>query len=972
MSLIICNMLENLVSILEADKVLKDNMDVYKEEIIGIKNSLTKFSGSTAEKYRENCDVFVGTTGDAGKIPRYLYKLESYNTIMEELTKDTSKLVDRCRYFGQTLLDDNHKTDYSDGLKYGHHVFYDEYIDTIKSDCDKCLEYDADELEHVKKADSWLSGETFPDGYSNPIDGIKDTMSTYIEEQDRIENFKFSINAYALFSKALSDYVKEKFTAMSDSDFQNFPKPSGMGATDSIKEKLRSNYEDVKLYSAYLQGEEGLAKLQEDCDKYNSADDAEKERIGKKIATMFGYCASQTNGCFEQSQAQRSLDGLGIITAWAMTTPNGKGHIETDSSKLDVLDSNISGDNTTAKAIIQELRNCDIDAFDGKISNVTYSFDKAGITAKVEVQSNGKGVFKKEYVAIFYTSQERSEDYIDYKQKLDPSYADHLMNDLGYSKEQLAKYLTDAQNHYDMEQLDNLVNSNGDYSNTFKTDVSQLSNECGDDLNGFAFSLMSNNDGIPRSEEELTKFTCAVLNASYDSYGVAKTEDLLKLLSTRAGVYNDACIRGYYCGEGTYETLKDDLNLSNGMYNYWAYLGGYYEYLQDHEMSVFSNGQNHIQLSITPIIDEDGNVQKLYSDITGNFGFCVDQTIIGSVDSSNLQVTSFNSNGGYFIKGDPAIVGAFTGDEAQRKWGTNYMTKIMKDVEEAERNLTIDSAIDMVSTFSPEMGKALEIAKTMAESDFASMLKKGEGLSEDMIGKFIDDPFVINELEANGYDMDTINRLIDEGKIVFSLGSVVSDYVTDYAIEENKLKDASELVKTLMSTDTIYSYNNGSGTIKLSNPESIDFVKQWDQYGCGYFVSEPEHYREIVFPDSNSDKLSYEVVKQLGVSYGIIVNGGENIKAWDEHRYNQVLDQIVKKTNYSEDQIVRAFTIVLDGKQVVPEKSEEWGSVRDVPPDLCVACMNALDNSELNIDEENNGFSDQLKGRMQSDKSDSE
>ena len=929
MSLIICNKLENLISILEADKTLKENMEGYKTELKSIRNSLAKFTGRTANKYKENCDIFIGTASDAGKIPKFLDKLETYNEIMEELALDTSKLIDRCRYFGQTLQDNCHKTDYSDSLESGHHVFYNDNVNSIKTDCDTCIEYDADELEYVDKAESWLSGETFPDGYSNPIEGIKSTMSQYIEIQDRIDNFKFSFNAYALFSNELSKYVKDKFTAMSDSNYLNFPKPSGMGNSDSIKEQLKSNYEDVKLYSAYLQGDAGVAKLQEDCDNYDSADDAEKERIGKSLAAMFNYCVNKTNGNFDQKESQKYHDAMGIIALWTMPEAvtaglSGKTNVRTDADKINVLLSNTSEDNEATREILKQLGKCNVETHAGTITGVTFRFDKAAISAEVSVTRDFLGIkTSDEYNVVFYTSQERSLDYIDYMQKTDPNYANHLMNDLGYSKDQLASMLTTAENHYDMEQLDNLVNANADYSNVFTTDSSKLSDKCGKSIALYSFTLMDNYDGVARSEGEFMKLSNAVLNATFNTDGLAKTRDLLDLICKGAAEYNQDCIVAYFVDNS--QEVREELNLSNGVLSYWGFLGGFYENYASEWLGVYSSNESYMEFKVEPY-------GSFYSDETGDFQIY----IYGDIAGDNVSPDNDISN--KWGKPDHYTIGTFWGDEGQEKFAQDYVDGIMKEVKESQRNMAVDSAIDLVSTFNPKVGAALEFAKDLSEAKFWDAIKEGKGLSDDIISDMIDDPFVLNELEANGYNVDTISRLMDEGKIVFSVGSVVADYITDYYSEEEKIAIAVENRAKALGLDSIYSYNNGTGEVSLCTPDAIDFVREWNQEGCRCFVDNDRTYKDAVFNKYNKGSLDNELspnaIFMLADFYGIDIKETSAMDWTDEDR-----QKAIDKLPYTEEQIISAFNVMLDGAQDTKGNTEIYGNVQSIPSDLCTASV---------------------------------
>ncbi|SCY47362.1 hypothetical protein [Butyrivibrio sp. INlla14] len=970
MSLVISNELSNLIALLEENEVLKKDVDGYKTEIVEIKNSLVKFSGRTANKYRENCKNF--TTGDTGKIPLFLDKIESYNTIMEELANGTSKLIDRCHYFGQTLSDDSHKTDYSEGLETGHHVLYDDCVDAIKTACDKCVEYDADELEHVKKAASYLSGETFPDGYTNPIEGIEITMSQYIAEQDKIENFRFSFNAYALYSNALSTYVKGQFDKITDSEYQKTPKPSGIGDTDSIKEELMNNYEDVKLYSAYLTGEEGLAKLQEDCDNYDSLSGEEKKKAEKAFALMFGCCSERTEGEFDQEKAQFYLDGMGIVLAWTLPNEVEK-TLHADTNKVDALLGNIPEENEQARSMLTEFGNKTWDLKDnGTVSGVTVSFDKAGINIDVEVTGKFLGVdtTQKNY-DLFYTSQERSLDYIDYMQSNNPNYAEHLMNDLGFTKEQLAEVLTMAENHYDMEQLDNLVNANDDYSNVFTTDASKLSNNGG----GFALAVFSNqlladNDGTPANEEEFIKFSNAILNASYDSYGMASTEELLNKISVGAGLYNDAMIAAYITDSGN-PKVESNLKMSNGLYAYWAYLGAKYEGDISDALCIYSSNDSNISLSINPYAD-------FYDENTGEFRFQILGEIVGEHLSSDCEHQTF-SWGAVNNSLNYAVVGNFLGDEAQEKAVENYRANLIRSVKEAERDLAINGAIDLISVFCPDAGDALTLAKDASESEIWKSIKDGKGLSLDALEKIIDDPFVLAELEANGCDEDTLSRLMSQGKVVLSLGSVVGDYVTGVESLHKELSDDVKDANTFLSMDILYSYNNGTGDVKLCDPNAIDVMNAWNEQGCMYIVEDEDTYNEycnnVFVEDSNHEKLTNEAVAQVALMYGIEIKD-EIPEKWDDYAYNQAMKSITKETGYTEEQIVSAYKVILDGgstdntipKDYDPELKEPYTNIRTIPVDLYTACVNSVNNLAMEDSSCDETFTKQIKDKLEEEK----
>lgn len=829
--------------------------------------------------------------------------------------------------------------------------------------------------------------QTALDSCCDLLAGLKKVSVAYGEDKSTIEEsmkkqkyvgplcgaYTQYVSAVGVFNEDMSatfDAISENEYVPVTSRAYDFDEMSIAGCDQVVITSIKN-----EVIDEYILSEEGRAKIQDAVDNWDNQSDAGK----KFIVWLYTVSADTVAESFDENECESYKKTMEIIlTGFMISTfrANSETGYETvfdvslDNDRVKFFLSNLD-ENSEAYKILKVF--CSYGIFKNEEfyssepdAKCSISLDKAGIAISITSSFPNANLLlgqsnKDVTYDYYYTSQERSLLYIDYMIEQDSSYADHLMNDVGCSKDQLAALLTAAQNHYDMEQLDNLVNANDDYSNVFTVDTSELSDSCGNALAEFSFNLMYDYDEIPRNEYEFTKFSDAILNATFETDGFVRTEQLLDIMITASSRYNDVCIAGYFLDNC--EENRSALLLSNGLYSYWGNLSYYYENELSYDLSVFSSTQSHIHLSVVnSYINAEGETVTLdfYNDTTGEFSFLIEGKLVGEGVSEDNDVSLSSP---YY--NDPFITsGVYEDSEARTEQAERRLKQIMQEAEEAQRGLAIDSVIDLVSVFNPKLGGALELAKQIKEAEIRDMIKSGQSFDEDkdILNDLVEDPMVIYELESTNYSAETIQTLLEQGKLVFNVASVIGDYVIGMNEEQQKVYDTAKENINLLALDEIYSYNNGTGEGKLCSPEAIDFVNNWNEQGCNYFVDEGlvSTYSGKVYTDDG--KLTAEILGHVAFFFGV---REESSKGWDDDDCAAALKDIENASGYTEEEILSAYDVIFNGSasenESTSDSATEYSTIQDIPADLLTVCIQSLDEA---VKDAPKNFTEQLKDKL--------
>lgn len=827
--------------------------------------------------------------------------------------------------------------------------------------------------------------QTALDSCCDLLAGLKKVSVAYGEDKSTIEEsmkkqkyvgplcgaYTQYVSAVGVFNEDMSaafDAISENEYVPVTSRAYDFDEMSIAGCDQVVITSIKNEAIDE-----YILSEEGRAKIQDAVDNWDNQSDAGK----KFIVWLYTVSADTVAESFDENECESYKKTMEIIlTGFMISTfrANSETGYETvfdvslDNDRVQFFLSNLD-ENSEAYKILKEF--CSYGIFKNEEfyssepdAKCSISLDKAGIAISITSSFPNANLLlgqsnKDVTYDYYYTSQERSLLYIDYMIEQDSSYADHLMNDVGCSKDQLATMLTASQNRYDMELIDNLVNADSDYSNVFIIDISQLSDDCADVLAQFSFNLMYDYDGIASNENEFMNFSDAILNATFDTDGYTRTEQLLDMMIEASDRYNDMCIAGYFLDNC--EENRSSLLLSNGLSAYWGNLSWYYENELSYDLSVFSSTESYIRLSVQDFyINSEGDVVNLnfYDDATGEFTFIIKGNLVGDGVSkdNNVSLSSPYYN-------DPWIKsGVYEDSSARTEQAERKLKQIMQDAEEAQRCLAVDCAIDLVSAFNPKLGGALELAKQIKEAEIWDKIKSGQSFGEDILNDLVEDPMVIYELESTNYSAETIQTLLEQGKLVFNVASIIGDYVIGMSEEQQKIYDTAKENINLLALDEIYSYNNGTGEIKLCSPEAIDFVNNWNEQGCSYFVDEGlvSTYNAQVYTDDG--RLTANILGQVADLFGV---REESSKGWDDDDCAAALKDIENASGYTEEEILSAYDVIFNGSasenESTSDSATEYSTIQDIPADLLTVCIQSLDEA---VKDAPKNFTEQLKDKL--------
>ncbi|SCY47435.1 hypothetical protein [Butyrivibrio sp. INlla14] len=907
MSLIISNKLEHIIDAIDENAILKENFADYRERLKTAKDNLTMFQGTTAETFRARYNEFMDT--DAGVFPSMEKQLEKYNEHMEVIRDCTSQLIDRCNHFADTLTVGGYTAAYSEGKEEGSHVFFDDLLLTIKAACNSCITVDEDELTSVKKAVSILEDDAdVKELCPSPISGLTDSMTTCIEKQDSIANFRDSLDKYGSISCELEEYAETNFNDIIDTTVSTkYPYPEGVADSETIRQKLKNNYDAATIY---ILDDNGKQNLQNAMDNWDNLSDEDK----KIVIAVYDISADYVTESYDEGKAEPYISAMETITASFIvfnTCKDSSGNIyysmDFNKDRMNEFYNNLDP-KSEASSILVELSNSDYIP-DGKMYSepaartlCDISFDKAGIRFTIH-NYNSDAVVGDDVIgdgetfdAIYYTSQERSTGYINLMMDQDSSYADHLRNDLGYDVDSLATLLTSAENTYDMAVLESLVNADDGYNGVFDTDPSKLTEQCATVLATYSYGLLDSG-----KTGEFSTFVNEVLNTEGTDEHGKYIKGYADKLAEGYGVLQQTFASNAYeqivASGGIYDkNMESSLTSVSNVMNFW---GGISHACAEYDEGGWFHSNSFKDSTALKILDAD--YSKLLEGNGMDFKVEVfsDKVDGKSVFASNTQYhASINNDDGLVME-------------------TDELEFYKKSVNAANK-VAYDTVASVVGKFCPVAGTVMKGVGDVYNS--ASVwtwtsdgAKEGNTLLKTYAG-------VDNKMFSNS--VTTV------GDIMGGIGKLQSI--------SNDLQKFSDRIGDYQNVDLYCSYNEGTDSVSICDYAKIYTMYQWNQEGLEAIVGQDDSQmiRDELFDSNNSNLVSEETYTEI-MQYVDPSYENSNQSAFLTTNYNY----------YTQEQVSDAMNVIINGSNGIADNAS-YKSINDIPLDLMNACVLEL-NEEV-------------------------
>ena len=914
MSLIISNKLEKIIDAIDENAILKEQFEDYRERLKTAKDNLEGFNGTTAETFRTRYTEFMDT--DAGVFPSMEKQLDDYDKHLKVVGASTSQLIDRCNHFADTLTVGGYTAAYSEGKEEGSHVFFDDLLLTIKAACDSCIIVDDDELSMVKRAVERLDDPEVQELCPSPITGLTDSMTACIEKQDTIANFKESLNTYGSQSCELEEYAEVNFGDITDPNVASkYPYPTnGIADSDSVREKLKTNYDAVTIY---VLGDNGQQNLKDAMAKWESLSEEDK----KIVIAVYDISADYATESFNEDEARPYITAMETITASFIVFNSCKGvdgnvYYSMDYNR-DMMTTFYNNLDPTSEAgsIIMELSNSEYIPSDKMYSEPAarticdISYDKAGIRFTIH-NYNSNDVVGDDVVgdgetfdAIYYTSQERSTGYINLMMSQDPSYAAHLRNDLGYDVDSLASLLTSAENTYDMEVLESLVNADTGYNGVFDTDPSKLTEQCATVLATYSYGLLERgNTG------EFSAFVDEVLNTegadTHGKYIKGYADRLAEGYGVLQQVFAGQAYEQIVLSGGVYDKeMESTLTSVSNVMNLW---GGISHACADYDDGGMFHSNSFKDTTSIKICDAD--YSKLFDSNGMEFNI---EVYKDEVDGSG----KYALNTQYHASTTNCDDIAMEADELE----------FYKKSVNAANKVAYDTVASVVGRFCPIAGTAMKFGGDLYyNSSEWSCGADGTKAAVPIFNKATHD-----EYKLFGSTMNSV------GDFVGGIGQLQSI--------SNDLQKFSDRISDYQNIDLFCSYNEGTDSVSICDYAKIYTMYQWNQEGLESIVGQDDSSiikGELYDNNVVSAEAYTEIMKYVDPSY-------ENV--------NQSEFLSTNYNSYSQEQVTDAMNIIIYGEEAAGENSA-YKSINDIPLDLMNACVSELNDNVYKHDPLDNQF----------------
>lgn len=805
----------------------------------------------------------------------------------------------------------------------------DSYAGDIKNNTEIIVENSDDEVTNLQGITDALSHVTT---VSVNIDGDVTTINECIPKQKRVETVFESLKVYVTGVGVLNDHVRVNLgnvTAGGDFLREHF-RP-----TDYTQGETENNPYLAKAVALerYVYGPDAKENLEAAMADYENLSDDEKA-----IVTMvYETCASVAAKSFDDENAEPYLAALETMTDAMITTDSkmrpDQTYVYDITLNTVVADEIMAGldEDSDAYKMLAEFREnplfteADYKYYSTPDVHCDFSLDKAGINCSIAITTPVLFGSSTETVDGFYfTSQERSEAYINTMIDQDPHYGDHLMDDLGYSRSECAAMLTSADSTQDMAVLDALVNADDDYKNFFAVSCDGVTDNCQQTVSAYVVDILARSRNEQAAVNELNIFTNSLLNATDGETYFDNTEKYLELIAVGLGVQNSVDIENF-ASDVSNESYEKRLEASNTLFSLYSSLYCVYdEYADSDANAKFSDENGDLTIDFRFLPYSDGSYisnQKM--------SYSMDVVIENRFWDWNEDRQAYAGVFSYERE-----VGVYSTADANMEREAYALSQLSAKIEKEKAETSINAVISAVSIFQPEVGAAM---------------KFGMGLltAEDL-------PNGAYNGAKNAYSLGKAIYTADGKKVsngisnTYSGVTTVADYLIKmHSISEKELKEYQKAHEN-MSTNLFYSYRRGTDGAVVCDPNIMKEMYNWDQNGCEYIYEGSQEGKDYdnagvyqaVHSATNPDQYSGAVIDSL---YNTLAADTPDA-GWN---YDMKVTQLENNSDYTMDQINDAMEVMIYGGNNPdhPLVNNQYGSVYDIPYDLVNACVKAIDDS---------------------------